>query len=190
MKETRNHRRALFASLIALAAMGPLAAGQASPLPEAAPLVTVCIVSPVVDGVPGHVGCGQIAAAPVNGPNADPIADLCVLLGFDANDLSLCPEEEPTYTLIGIDYEHIDHGGASYWWYGTAGGCYNGQEYAVASMPAGWNDVVSSATGYNNCYFEHYEHDNWGGTYVICTFDCPNMVTLNFNDKTSSLWWW
>ena len=90
-------------------------------------------------------------------------------------------------TVIGIDYEHANYGGASLMW--TAPnpvGCNTGFSYASASMPSGWNDRVSSAKTYGGCSTNiHYQDASFGGSRHVC--ECAMMDAMN--DETSSETW-
>ena len=48
-----------------------------------------------------------------------------------------------------------------------------------------FNDIFSSSQAFGGCNRNiHYEHSNYGGTYLICTPNCTGFGALN--DKTSS----
>lgn len=92
-------------------------------------------------------------------------------------------------TVIGIWWENPQYStssGARTWtWTTTDSRVCNGVAYASATMPSGWNDIVSSAHAYSNCSdFENYEHSSYAGLRIDCTQACPAMGDMN--DKTSS----
>ena len=81
-------------------------------------------------------------------------------------------------TLYAILYEHANYGGATLSIYSDS--CSGGN-----SMPAGWNDVVSSAkTG--TCGITLYEHNNWSGISLHINYPGTTYVGDAMNDKASS----
>lgn len=67
-------------------------------------------------------------------------------------------------TVIGILYQHSNMQGATL----TATGvvCTNtlaDVDNALASLPAGWNDAISSFRSYANCWTKLYENANFSG---------------------------
>ena len=86
--------------------------------------------------------------------------------------------------VAGIDYSDWHYEGSSLTW--TAPGrCEGNIGYGSPTMPAGWNDVVSSARGYNGCAaFLHYEDEQYTGDVSSCT--CY-YIGDGMNDKTSSV---
>jgi hypothetical protein len=89
--------------------------------------------------------------------------------------------------VIGIDWDYTYYGGSSYTWVVSETGCTPSIQYSVSSMPAGWNDRVSSAKAYSNCKFYHYRDANFGGPYVICNPNCATMGSLD-NATSSEKW--
>lgn len=64
-------------------------------------------------------------------------------------------------------------------------GCYSHQYY-MATMPTGWDNVISSSIGYTGCWAFHRQYINFGGNGINCT--CATMSDMD-ND-TSSLKHW
>jgi hypothetical protein len=90
-----------------------------------------------------------------------------------------------SHTVLSVDYVDSNYGGLSLTWTGH-GDCSASLTYSAGSMPAGWNDIVSSALTYANCNRNtHYEHSNWGGASLVCA--CASMGVMN--DQTSSERW-
>jgi hypothetical protein len=64
-----------------------------------------------------------------------------------------------------------------------------GFTHTIASMPAGWNDVVSSAKAFSNCnHSVHFENSNFGGASIDCGAGC-GFIGGALNDRTSSIRW-
>ncbi|WP_394841235.1 hypothetical protein LZC95_29715 [Pendulispora brunnea] len=68
-------------------------------------------------------------------------------------------------------------------------GCQN-QDWVFASMPSGWNDVISSALIYGGvgCFHGwHYETNNFGGANLDVGAGVGDFTYMN--DRTSSIRW-
>jgi hypothetical protein len=100
-----------------------------------------------------------------------------------------------TSTVVSIDYVDANFQGPTLTW--IANGlfsCSGFPDFTENSMPAGWNDVISSYQDFANCNINvHYEnvnlnapHDN--GNLVNCGPSCA-YVGDAMNDKTSSEQW-
>jgi hypothetical protein len=89
--------------------------------------------------------------------------------------------------VIGIDWDYSNYGGSTYTWVVSNYGCSDTIQYSVSSMPSGWNDRVSSAKGYSNCSFYHYQNTNFGGSSVVCNPNCSSMGALD-NSTSSERW--
>jgi hypothetical protein len=86
--------------------------------------------------------------------------------------------------LVGIEYSSSGYGGSSLSLYGSSGsGCYGGVTYGFSSLPSGWNNVISSAQGFNGCTGRHYDATGYGGTFINCT--CSSMGAMD--NRTSSI---
>lgn len=109
----------------------------------------------------------------------------------DITDELLKSLEDPgipgAQVVIGIDWDYTNYGGSSYIWVVSQSGCSPSIHYQVSSMPAGWNDRVSSAKAYSNCSFYHYHDTNFGGSYVACDPNCSTMGSLD-NATSSEKW--
>jgi len=96
-------------------------------------------------------------------------------------------------TVIGVMYQHINFGGASFtWWVNNGVGCNTGLSYFVAGPPAGWNDVVSSARAWGGCQrWYHYEHANFGGAALVCSNSLYCRSSYGTMGDSASSWrWW
>jgi len=90
-------------------------------------------------------------------------------------------------TITGIDYTDSFYGGSSLnLTTSDPNGCNNGSSYQLGHMPAGWDNVVSSAKGYAGCdSFFHYQHNGHIGIFIECSPNCSTMSLMD--DETSSL---
>lgn len=61
--------------------------------------------------------------------------------------------------------------------------------FQIASMPSGWNDVVSSVATYSGCANTQYKNDNFGGTTFSVGRNSQAASMGSFNDSTSSEKW-
>lgn len=97
-----------------------------------------------------------------------------------------------TTTVIGEDFSDSGHSGSTLTWTSSTGGCSSTQSFQAASMPSGWNDVISSAYAFQNCnhnvHFENVKFNASGPAAKIdCGTSCSSMGAMN--DKTSSEKW-
>ena len=90
-------------------------------------------------------------------------------------------------TLISTDYDNANMTGTSLTWtVSNTSGCNGGFQYSAASMPAGWNDRVSSSQSAHGCAHNRHFHDTgFGGAGVNCT--CATMGSMN-NQTSSETW--
>jgi hypothetical protein len=89
--------------------------------------------------------------------------------------------------VIATDFRDTNFLGPSLSWTRSAP-CSATVSYQAASMPAGWNDVVSSSRGFSKCNTNVlYENNNFGGALRICSPDCATLGVMN--DRTSSRKW-
>lgn len=90
--------------------------------------------------------------------------------------------------VIGIDWDYTSFAGSSYTWVVSNNGCSNSIQYSISSMPAGWDNRVSSARAYSNCnYYYHYQNTNQEGSSVVCNTECSTMGLLD-NATSSEKW--
>lgn len=101
------------------------------------------------------------------------------------------PRAAASSTVVGIDWWDANFTGSTYIWYvDNPNGCYDGSRYAYPGMPAGWDNQVSSARGYQGCNnYIHFEHPDFGGAQINCDTGnkCATMGIMN--DQTSSEKW-
>lgn len=89
-------------------------------------------------------------------------------------------------TLIGTDYTDPSYGGSSLNWTAPGGCFYNGgrTSWSAPSMPAGWDNVVSSTRTYSNCKATLlYDLTNYGGISMVTGCNSP---ALSFMDNRAS----
>lgn len=106
---------------------------------------------------------------------------------FDASAITqdILSGAAESHIVVGIDYVDANYQGNTFTWTGHAE-CSATLGYSQSSMPAGWNDVISSAKAFANCnVYTHFEHSNFLGASVPCT--CATMGVMN--DQTSSERW-
>jgi len=92
-------------------------------------------------------------------------------------------EAAATSSLLGIEYTGSSWTGSSLALYGGGSGCSSGASYGFASMPGGWNNVISSARSYSGCTSRHYDGTSYTGSSYLC--GCGSMGTMN--NRTSSI---
>jgi hypothetical protein len=89
--------------------------------------------------------------------------------------------------LVGIEYADLNFGGGSVSMY-AGGRCDDSADadYRFASMPAGWNDRISSFRSYSNCAQQLFNSTNFGGplTGVVASL---SYVGAGANDRASSV---
>ncbi|WP_447006708.1 hypothetical protein ACRAKI_09630 [Saccharothrix isguenensis] len=93
-------------------------------------------------------------------------------------------------TLIGTDYTDPNFGGSSLNWTAPGGCYYNGTQpsWGASSMPAGWDNVVSSTRTYSGCKATLlYDYTNYGGISMVTGCNSP---TLSFIDNRASSRQW
>lgn len=101
-----------------------------------------------------------------------------------------------TSYILGIDYVDWHYSGSSFTWYGSAI-CSSSRSYTQATMPSGWNDVISSAVNYpySNCgNWYHYQHSyfnqNQSGSLIDCGYSTPGCYEMGImSNRTSSEKW-
>jgi hypothetical protein len=92
-----------------------------------------------------------------------------------------------TGTIIGIDYHDANWlGSILMYTTNNSAGCTGGANYYWSSLPAGWDNVISSARSYTGCeYFHHWVNTGFSGGQIICDWTLANFGALN--DTTSSV---
>ncbi|MFJ8311160.1 hypothetical protein [Streptomyces sp. NPDC094147] len=95
----------------------------------------------------------------------------------------------PASTVIGIEFVDANYQGATYTVTGgTCTSTLSDVDWYINSMPAGWNDVISSFHSYANCWTKLYENINrTGATYGF--IGDSSYVGDAMNDRASSIEW-
>ena len=87
--------------------------------------------------------------------------------------------------VLSVDYKDANFSGGSLTWTQQTD-CGN---FQVASMPPGWNDVVSSLVTSTDCANTLYQNTNFGGMTVSISKNTARSGLGSFNDLTSSQKW-
>lgn len=89
-------------------------------------------------------------------------------------------------TVIGILYQHANMQGATLTVTGvTCTTTTADVDNALPSLPAGWNDAISSFRSYANCWTKLYEHANFGGS----TFGYAESGNVPLGFTVGSITW-
>ncbi|MEU8079072.1 peptidase inhibitor family I36 protein [Catellatospora citrea] len=94
-------------------------------------------------------------------------------------------------TVISIDYTGINFTGSALIWTGSSGNCsgpLGNIDYQIPSMPAGWDNVVSSYRTFANCWVKHYELTNYGGASIGYSPTDANIGAAMDNRTSSERW--
>ena len=186
-------RRRLLLSLIsattlATASLGVAAVASAAPAPAAAPSAGAACAAELAP-----LGPGQATSAVVSYQCFDTLAESvafatkgAVRLPSAASTVEQGAEASTAAaasSLLGIEYTGSSWTGSSLALYGGGGGCGGGASYGFASMPGGWNNVISSARSYSGCTSRHYDGTSYTGSSYLC--GCGSMGSMN--NRTSSI---
>lgn len=87
--------------------------------------------------------------------------------------------------VLSIDYKNANFVSPTLTWTQSAQ-CGNFQS---ATMPTGWNDVVSSVATYSGCANTQYKNVDFGGTTFSISRNSQVSSMGSFNDSTSSEKW-
>jgi len=186
-------RRRLLLSLIsattlATTSLGVAAVASAAPAPASSPAGAACAAELV------PLGPGQTTSTVVSYQCFDTLAESVAFATKGAVRLSSSAttveqggeasiEAAAASSLLGIEYTGSSWTGSSLALYGGGGGCGGGASYGFASMPGGWNNVISSARSYSGCTSRHYDGTSYTGSSYLC--GCGSMGTMN--NRTSSI---
>lgn len=85
--------------------------------------------------------------------------------------------------VLGVTYSDANGGGSSLTYWGSSG-CA-GVTFGFSTMPSGWSNNVSSASGSNGCWVTLYSTTGYGGSRLTCTPWCGSVGGLN--DAVKSL---
>jgi hypothetical protein len=90
--------------------------------------------------------------------------------------------------LLGTEYANANFGGASLSLFG-AGRCDNSSDadFRFASLPAGWNDRITSFRSFSNCAQQLFRNTNFGGGSLTIIISSLANVGAAANDQASSL---
>jgi hypothetical protein len=90
--------------------------------------------------------------------------------------------------LLGVEYADAGFSGASLSLFG-AGGCDNSSDvdFRFGSMPAGWNDRISSFKSFSNCAQQLFRSVNFTGGSLTLIISSLSYVGAAANDQASSV---
>jgi hypothetical protein len=90
--------------------------------------------------------------------------------------------------LLGIEYADANMRGASVSFFAT-GGCDNSSDadWRFASMPAGWNDRITSFRSFSNCAQQLFRSTNFTGGALTLIISSLANVGAAANDQASSI---
>jgi hypothetical protein len=90
--------------------------------------------------------------------------------------------------LVGIEYADLNYGGATLSMFAPGGCDYSlDVDYRFTSLPAGWNDRISSFRSYSNCAQQLFNAINFGGGSLTGIISSLAYVGSAANDKASSV---
>jgi hypothetical protein len=95
------------------------------------------------------------------------------------------PDVASTTFVISIDYLNNNFGGSTLAWFESS----KCGSFQIASMPSGWNDVVSSVQTFSGCANTLYQNNNFGTPTFSIGKNGSASSLGSFNDKTSSQKW-
>ncbi|MER6910234.1 hypothetical protein ABT354_00970 [Streptomyces sp. NPDC000594] len=127
------------------------------------------------------------AAAPPAPPNCVVVLDTATVTCYATRAGLRAAVDRLDRTAASSDLGAVwsdGHGGGSQLLFRGSQGCaFRYPEFRT--LPAGWNDVASSATGYGGCRIYLYEHTYWQGIFRYADGFVGDLN--NFNDRTSSV---
>jgi hypothetical protein len=94
-------------------------------------------------------------------------------------------------TVISIQYTGSGYTGSDLIWSGQSGNCStstNNVDYEISSMPAGWDNLLSSVKLYANCWEEEYEHTSYNGASLTYHGNRSSLGAA-MDNRTSSVRW-
>jgi len=115
-----------------------------------------------------------------------------VVLPASAKPSSVTPKDidawnaaPATVFVLSIDYKDANFGPPSLTWTQSS----DCGKFQAASMPSGWNDVISSLVTGTNCANSLYQNVNFGGMRLDISKNTARSGIGSFNDLTSSQKW-
>ncbi|HEX5188832.1 MAG TPA: hypothetical protein VFW16_04785 [Streptosporangiaceae bacterium] len=95
------------------------------------------------------------------------------------------PEGPATTFVLSIDFKDANLSGPSLTWTQSS----DCGKFQAASMPSGWNDVISSLVTSADCANSLYQNNNFGGMRLDISKNTTRNGLGSFNDITSSQKW-
>lgn len=90
-----------------------------------------------------------------------------------------------TTFILSVDYKDANFGGGSLTWTQST----DCGRFQAASMPTGWNDVISSLVTGKDCANSLFDNVNFGGLRLDVSKNTARSGLGSFNDLTSSQKW-
>jgi hypothetical protein len=118
-------------------------------------------------------------------PSVDTAPTMQCYSNFEAAMNAATGDGPLTSVVLSIDYTGTNETGNSLTWTQSSG-CGS---YSASSMPAGWNDVVSSVSNFNGCGTSLYQNTNFGGSKVSVAVNATAHTLGSFNGQASSQKW-
>jgi hypothetical protein len=132
---------------------------------------------------------GRLTEGPKNAGSA--LRDPAFIARVEAsNDQASRARSAAASTVISIEYAPSGWVGSDLIWVGTQN-CTtstNNTDYEVSSMPAGWDNVISSYRTFANCWVKHYENTSFGGASVGY-HGSRSFIGAAMDNRTSSQRW-
>jgi hypothetical protein len=115
-----------------------------------------------------------------------------IMLPASAKPSSITPAEISAWNadpatgfVLSIDWKDANFGPPSLTWTQST----DCGSFQAASMPSGWNDVVSSVVTSADCANSLFQNINFGGTRLDISRNTSRATLGSFNDLTSSEKW-
>ncbi|WP_436758984.1 hypothetical protein [Streptosporangium sp. V21-05] len=138
---------------------------------------------------------GAITNAPATAVEGvdDPALDALLGSSEKSSGAEAAPAANGALLVIGIEYQHINYGGASYAFRGPrrCTGPTTDSDYSL-NLPRSWWDRISSSKNHANCYTNHYAYAGFispSTGYLNDRAVMPVLSGRNFNDDARSIRW-
>jgi hypothetical protein len=186
-----KHRLLLLISLIGLLSCGGTAVAGAAPAfhhkATGQAQYCVAIAEPTGSTAPPTATCYSTFAASIYAATGGRVR-----LPASTKPGSVTPNQinasgaVPASTFVlSIDWANVNFTGSTLTWEQSS----KCGTFQAASMPSGWNDVVSSVETFSGCANTLYQNTNFGGNTFSIGRNSSAANLGSFNDETSSEKW-